>query len=110
MRSDPDWDGVNAWNSPNAYSEHLQREIDRPSAARSVVEALVPDLIYSKRLEPMDAHVESKARVERIERRKIERDYEKLRNQQTRPPVERRAIASSFAAFSLTSGLVTCSW
>jgi hypothetical protein len=52
------------------------------SSSQSVVEAYIP-LIQSKQLEPVVVSVEAKARVERVERRKIERDFEKLRNQQT---------------------------
>jgi hypothetical protein len=52
------------------------------SSSQSVVEAYIP-LLQSKQLEPVDVSVEAKARIERGERRKIERDFEKLRNQQT---------------------------
>jgi hypothetical protein len=52
------------------------------SASQSVVEAYIP-LLQSRQLEPVDISVEAKARIERVEHRKIERDFEKLRNQQT---------------------------
>jgi hypothetical protein len=51
--------------------------------AKRVVEALVPDLIPTKRLEPVDVHETLKERSQLRERQKIERHLEKLRNQQT---------------------------